>query len=185
MTDATPKLTREDLERDLSDVMQYSAEMISKLSMRDFATNWAPRFFNTEPAVQTQALEEWERLIAFGRNKPVFLFDEDRTIKWVFPPILGDFQPRYTGEHNSLFSIGMEIKTVMNRMRKQGEAMSEKIYSSLALETADKEMWQRHLHEIRMHCGYPYPGQTTITTGKGNTAPVTPSSLSQPDDYDF
>ncbi|CAM8750753.1 hypothetical protein MOC16_gp334 [Klebsiella phage vB_KpM_FBKp24] len=185
MTEKTPELTKVDLTRDLNDVINYSADMLSKISMKEFETNWAPRFFNTEASVQQQALDDWERLIAFGRNKPVFIYNAEGVINWIFPPILGDFQPKYSGGEHSLFSITMEIKTITNRLRKQGEAMSEKIYASLTLDTIDKEMWQRRLHEIRVHCGYPYPGQTSIEPIPGGASTTTTTSLIQPDEYDY
>lgn len=184
MTEITPKVTRKDIERDLDDVISYSADMLSKLSMRDFKANWAPRLFNTDKAVQDQALDDWERLVAFGRNKPVFLFDDNRVINWVFPPILGEFQPKYSGSPGSLFSIGMEIRTIMNRLNSQGEVISERIYASRGLESSQVEYWQYKLHEIRVHCGYPYPGKTAAPTLANDSTP-TSSTLTQPEDYDF
>lgn len=181
MTEETPGLPPMDVGF-LDDVLNYSVDMLSKITMAEFKKHWAGKFFSTDPAVQQQVMVEWETKIAMGRNKPVLIYNDKNEPQWIFPPLLGEMSPRVTATEVSLFSLSMGISAARNRLKTQGEALSDKIFSSQALDTQNREYWQYKLYEIRVECGYPFPGESI-----SDLAQKTPeiSTLSQPDDYDF
>lgn len=182
MTELTPEI-KEKMEKELDDIVRWTAEQISPFPMAEFKRNWAERFFSGDTDIQERAKLDWEATVALGRNKPVFLFDENNEIKWVFPPLVGEFEPRYSGDENSIFSLVMQLRTMSNVMSRQAEMASERIFPTRLLNVHQKDYWQRRLHEIRVECGIPYPGETTISDTDRSVS--SPTLKDDPDEYDF
>lgn len=185
MTDATPQLPEEQDKDFLDKIVHYTAEMLTRFPMTEFKRAWADRFFGTNKEIQEQAKLDWEATVALGRNKPVFLFDENGEIKWVFPPLLGEFEPRFSGDEDSLFSFAMQLKTISSRLSVQAENLSDTIYPRKLLPVQQREFWQLKLHEIRVYCGIPYPGESSEQLKTINAPSENFALKDDPDEYDY
>lgn len=182
-TPQTPPMEKEEFDLAfLDDMMNYSADRFSVLSMVDFKNYWAPRFFSEDVSVQDAAKSEWEYNVAYGRNKPVYLLNESGERTWVFPPLLGDLRPGVTGSPDSMSAQMRAVQAMSDRLTAQGNAARERLFREKAPEVYGKVYWQRRLHEIRAYCGYPYPGEASI---EASEQPVAPSTLSNSDEYDY
>lgn len=152
-TEKTPALEEGDTQF-LNEIFTYSSDAVTRLSMAGFKALWAERFFANPEEDKTAVLTDWEFNVALSRTVPVYLTDENKQPRWIFPPIVGELSPGQTANTRSLDFLNKEIKMIRDRFVVQGIEAEKKVLAAVQPKASNRAMLDLHMFMIRRECGY-------------------------------